>query len=337
MANDEFSYIRQWTGRSAGQTGDGLVVGIGDYAAVFAVSSDRETVACCDAMIETVHFLRETMHPADIGYKSFASNISDIAAMGGIPRYALVTIGLSPAWTADECDLVYEGMYEACSEYGVRIIGGDTVSTPDALHLSVTLIGEVERGKALLRSTAKPGDAVFVTGALGASAAGLHLLQAAKERGTPLVIETPWKELASAHQRPKAQVQAGRLLHRVSGRGALNDVSDGLASELWEIAEASSVAIRVDEQRIPVCPTACTYGRTVGKDALDWALYGGEDYQLVGTVARAEEDQLVQLFNEQGLPLSIIGEVAAGEPQVSIRSADGMVPLSKGGYNHFST
>ncbi|MET3291710.1 UNVERIFIED_CONTAM: thiamine-monophosphate kinase [Brevibacillus sp. OAP136] len=336
MANDEFSYIRQWTGRSAGQAGDGLVVGIGDDAAVFSVSSDKEVIACCDAMVETVHFLRETMHHTDVGYKSFISNISDIAAMGGVPRFAMVTIAKPATWTPEECSQIYDGMYEACREYGVRIIGGDTVSAPDALHLSVTMLGEVERGMALLRSAAKPGDAVFVTGTVGGAAAGLDLLFKAKEHGTPMQYDPYWEPLVRLHQRPSAQVMAGRLLQQASGIGALNDVSDGLASELWEIAEASGVAISVERDMLPIAGLVREYAETVGKDAVDWALYGGEDYQLVGTVQGTKAEILAQMFARQGLSFSLIGKIEAGSPQVFLQAPDGSSKrLNKDGYNHF--
>ena len=131
-----------------------------------------EVVACCDAMVETVHFLKSTMSPSDIGYKAVISNISDVAAMGGYARYALVSIAVSPKWTPEECSQIYDGIYQACELYGVRVIGGDTVSAPDALHLSVTVLGEVEKGRAIRRSQAVAGHAVFVTGHVGSSAAG---------------------------------------------------------------------------------------------------------------------------------------------------------------------
>lgn len=263
MAVDEFSLIRRWTSRSTGQTGDGLSVGIGDDAAVFAVPSGRDVVVCCDAMIETVHFLRETMRPADIGYKAVVANVSDVAAMGGIPRFALVTAGVGPGWTPEELAAVYDGIHEACETYGLRLIGGDTVSTPDALHLSVTVLGEVEPGRALLRSSARPGDAVFVTGVVGDSAAGLHALLAAREAGC--AVEARWQPLVARHQRPSAQVEAGRLL-LLSGLGrALNDVSDGLASEAWELAEASGVAMVLERERIPLSPELRAYAAAAGR------------------------------------------------------------------------
>jgi thiamine-monophosphate kinase len=334
VAYDEFSLIREWTSRSAGEEGDGLSVGLGDDAAVFAVSAGMEVVACCDAMIETVHFLRETMKPEDIGYKGMISNISDIAAMGGIPRFALVTIGVSPNWTAAECKAIYDGIYEAAKEYGVRLIGGDTVSTPDALHLSITLLGEVESGRALRRSSAKPGDIVFVTGPLGGSAAGLHLLLAHRETGGG--IEERWQSLARLHQRPTAQVEAGRLLLTSNLAGALNDISDGLASELWEIAEASGVSALIEREQIPLAEPVSQYAGLAGKDPLDWAFFGGEDYQLVGTVAEAAADSLAKQFAGRGLPFYPIGKIVAGTANVLVRAEDGTLrQLPKAGYNHF--
>lgn len=331
MAQDEFSLIRQWTSRSNGQEGDGLTVGIGDDAAVFTPAHEMEVVACCDAMTETVHFLKETMKPADIGYKAVISNISDIAAMGGIARYALISIAVSPNWTKDEYEQIYDGIYEACEQYGVRVIGGDTVSSPVSLHLSVTVLGEVEKGRAIRRSQASPGQLVFVTGHVGSSAAGLDLLlNQERQEG-----EAGGQELIAAHQRPAAQINAGRLLQASEACGALNDVSDGLASELWEIAEASDVRIVVEVDHIPILEAARTYARQRGKDPLDWALYGGEDYQLVGTI---EADSLADLsgrFAEQYIPFTVIGRVEAQGTAVVIAREGQRKVLPKAGFNHF--
>lgn len=335
MAHDEFSLIRQWTRRSDGQEGDGLTVGIGDDAAVFTPTPAMEVVACCDAMVETVHFLKETMRPSDIGYKAVISNISDVAAMGGLARYALVSIAVSPGWSADETSQIYDGIYAACEAYGVRLIGGDTVSAPDALHISVTVLGEVEQGRAIRRSRAQPGQAVFVTGHVGSSAAGLHLLLQQKNAGAPVPAEH--LPLVEAHQRPAAQVAAGRLLLASGACGALNDVSDGLASELWEIAEASRVAIAIDAGLVPIREEVSSYAAQAGKDPLDWAFYGGEDYQLVGTAAADSVDALAEKFAAAGIPFTVIGrvEASAAKPSVCCARAGRKMPLPKAGFNHF--
>lgn len=331
---DEFALIRRWTSRASKREAVGLTVGIGDDAAVYAVTDGMEVVACCDAMIETVHFLRETMSPADIGYKAMISTISDIAAMGGIPRYALVTIGVSPGWSAAECAAIYDGIYDALNMHGMQLIGGDTVTTPDALHLSVTVLGEVEQGKALRRAGAKAGDAVFVTGPLGEAAAGLHALLAASSGGA---VDGEWAPLVSAHQRPQASVAAGRVLLASGAVGALNDISDGLASELWEIAEASEVQIAIERQRLPLSDTLRRYAAAVGVDPYRWIFYGGEDYRLVGTVRLEAVDALARLFAENGLFLAYIGQVREGKPGVFLSEPGGSSrALDKAGFNHFS-
>ncbi|WP_421617192.1 thiamine-phosphate kinase [Brevibacillus sp. TJ4] len=339
MAHDEFSLIRQWTSRSHGDEKDGVSVGIGDDAAVFAPTPGMEMVVCCDAMVETVHFLKETMKPADIGYKAMISNISDVAAMGGIPRFALVSIAVSPRWTAEECSEMYDGLYEACGQYGVRLIGGDTASAPDTLFLSVTVIGEVEKGMALRRSQARSGELVFVTGSVGSSAAGLHLLLAQQNRtveaGGGTDESDEWDTLVRAHQRPQAQVQAGRLLLLSGACTALNDISDGLASELWEIAEASGVTIQVEAERIPLLAKTRSYAQKVGKDPLAWALYGGEDYQLVGTLAAERSEEVARRFAEQGIPFAVIGRVEAKGQGVFLVQDGERRKLPKAGFNHF--
>jgi thiamine-monophosphate kinase len=335
VAHDEFSLIRQWTRRSDGQEGDGLTVGIGDDAAVYTPAPDMEVVACCDAMVETVHFLKETMHPSDIGYKAVISNISDVAAMGGVARYALVSIAVSPSWSAEMTSQIYDGIYEACESYGVRLIGGDTVSAPDALHLSVTVLGEVEKGRALRRSQAKAGQLVFVTGYVGSSAAGLHLLLEQKKTGAS--FPSQYQALVDAHQRPAAQVAAGRILLASGACAALNDVSDGLASELWEIAEASGVELSIDASQIPIRQELSSYAEQIGYDPLAWAFYGGEDYQLVGTADASRIDVLAERFAVAGIPFAVIGRV---EPRgngtaVSCTRAGRQMPLPKAGFNHF--
>lgn len=337
MAQDEFSLIRQWTSRSDGQEGDGLTVGLGDDAAVFTPGHAMEVVACCDAMVETVHFLKTTMSPSDIGYKAVMSNISDVAAMGGYARYALVSIAVSPNWSPEECSQIYDGIYQACELYGVRVIGGDTVSAPDALHLSVTVLGEVEKGRAIRRSQAAAGHTVFVTGHVGTSAAGLHLLL--QEKNGASSSPGVWRELEIAHQRPLAQVAAGRLLLASGACSSLNDVSDGLASELWEIAEASQVAISVDAAQIPIREDVRAYATQVNKDPLEWAFYGGEDYQLVGTVESSQVDEIAQKFAAAGIPFAVIGRVEAqsgdGVPALSLIRDGLQLPLPKAGFNHF--
>jgi thiamine-monophosphate kinase len=336
---DEFALIRLLTGQTQGSsTASAVRVGIGDDAAVAAVSPGMEIVMTCDAMVEDVHFKQVTMKPEDIGYKAMASNISDIAAMGGIPRYALVSISIpkqtSEAWLAD----VYKGIYTCCAQYGVSVVGGDTTSSPSGLGITVTLIGETETNRALLRSSAREGDLVFITGPLGRSTAGLHWLLTCNTDASALPqYSSAIAELIQAHQRPEPQVKAGRLLLASGLRISLNDISDGLASEASEICEASGVGMTIEEERLPVAGAMGDYAREVGHVPLDWMLYGGEDYQLLGTVPAAHAAKMQEGFAEQGLDFYVIGEVTSGPPQVRLRTRAGEeLIVGKKGYNHFT-
>ncbi len=342
---DEFGRIRFWTGGR--QTAEflarsGVALGIGDDAAILSGwGPEREWVVTADTMVEQVHFLEETMGEADIGFKALAANVSDIAAMGGEPKFALVSVCVPPAWDEERMRRLYDGLYECAERYGVSVIGGDTTSAPRHLVVSVTLIGTVEAGRAIRRSGAKPGQSVFLTGPTGLSAAGLHALRriaAAEgtERAARANLLSP--RLAQAHRRPVPSVKAGRILALTGWGSSLNDVSDGVASEAWEIAEASGVRLLLKEKLLPLSGELSAYASDNGLIAADLALFGGEDYVLLGTVDKNLEEQLRERLRPEGIPLFVIGEVEEGEPGVELESADTGLrkPLAKQGYNHFA-
>jgi len=331
---DEFGRIRAWTeGRHNAEflARTGVALGIGDDAAVLSERPGQEWLVSVDTMVEQVHFLNETMGESDIGYKALASNVSDIAAMGGVPRFALVSVSVPPAWDSDRMKRLYDGLYECAERYHVAVIGGDTTSAPRELVVSVTLIGTVEAGRAIRRSGAKPGQSVFLTGPTGLSAAGLHGLL----RGQPGKVPP---RLAQAHRRPVPSVKAGRILQENGWATSLNDVSDGLASEAWEIAEASSVKLLLKERSLPLSGELSSYARDHGLNPIDLVLFGGEDYVLLGTVDKRYESELKERFRQEGLPLFLIGEVEEGAPGVEMESAGGGLPrpIAKRGYNHFA-
>ncbi|MCS7463243.1 thiamine-phosphate kinase [Paenibacillus doosanensis] len=339
---DEFAIIRRLTeGRQtpAFQKERGIVTGIGDDAAVANLTSGCQLVMTCDTMTEEIHFKKITMRDTDIGYKAMAAAVSDIAAMGAIPRYALISLSFPKGTALDKIESIYKGLYECADRFRVVIAGGDTTSAVQGITVAVTIIGEVERGKALLRSVAKPGDVLFATGFLGLSAAGLQYLL---DRGIP---SGEWDEhsvteahsaLVRAHCRPDPQIEAGQLLQRSGICHALNDVSDGLASEAWEIAEASGVGIDLIEERIPVAGELLVYAQQRELDALDFILYGGEDYQLVGTMREEHAAAMQAKFREAGLALHIIGYVQTQPRGVRLVQSGGkVVSLEKKGYNHF--
>jgi len=388
MTLGEFGRIRYWTGErqaAAWQAARGVVVGIGDDAAVVEPLPDGPAdgvgwrqLLTVDTMVETVHFLPETMTEEDIGYKALAANISDIAAMGGLPRHALVTVSAPPHWGPERLRRLYDGLYRCAEDYGVAVVGGDTTSAPQHLVVSVTLTGAVERGSELVRAGARPGDAVFVTGPLGRSAAGLHYLLAAERKGrvadasgdgasaeqvaasenvpgggtgaeparlTEAAEADGTAALVRAHRRPRPSVEAGRWLAASGACRSLNDVSDGLASEAWEIAEASGVSLVLREDWLPRAGSLTSYGSAVGIDPLTWMLYGGEDYALVGTIDADAVATAKTELGRLGIPFYVIGQAlpADGSPEVWLeRLAEGAgasrrEPLKRGGYDHFAS
>ncbi|SFE97475.1 thiamine-phosphate kinase [Paenibacillus algorifonticola] len=397
---DEFASISHWTaGRQPAdwQQQRGVTLGIGDDTAIIApaamadeLEGPLELLMSVDTMVETVHFNAYTMTDEDIGYKALAANVSDIAAMGGVPRHALVSVSVPAAYGPERIARLYDGLYACAADYGVAIVGGDTTSSPQHLVVAVTVTGAVEAGRALRRSGAKPGDAVVLTGAVGLSAAGLHLLLARKqerqEQTAREAVESgetggasdasdasgtqPAGDLQAAssagvsnqaqheevrgaaaligaHCRPAPSVRAGRLLLERGSCHSLNDVSDGLASEAWEIAEASQCCLVLKEDLLPRSGSMAAYAADVGIDPLEWMLYGGEDYVLLGTMQAADVQAAQEAFRAEGLPFYIVGEVKHGAPSVELElslsakatkagsAAAKRMPLAKRGYNHF--
>lgn len=356
---DEFASISHWT--ASRQTADwqkrrGVALGIGDDAAAVdltdaadGIGGAKRLLLAVDTMVETVHFSDATMRDEDVGYKALAANVSDIAAMGGVPLHALVSVSVPRSYGPERMLRVYDGLYACAERYGVAVIGGDTTSSPERLVVSVTLTGTVEAGRELRRSGAKPGEAVFLTGAVGLSAAGLHLLLAEAGGGRHAVVSSAADErlrdcretLMAAHRRPVPSVRAGRLLLE-GGCSSLNDVSDGLASEAWELAEASGLRLVLHERLLPKRGSMSAYAGEASVDPLEWMLYGGEDYVLLGTIAMDKADKLRETFRAEGLPLFVIGETEEGPSGVELVRArdDGAgnrLPVAKRGYNHFGS
>ncbi|TYP68684.1 thiamine-phosphate kinase [Paenibacillus methanolicus] len=354
---DEFARIRLWTGerqRPALLREQGVVIGIGDDAAVVETPPDAaggaaQWLLAVDTMVETVHFNDATMGDADVGWKALAANVSDIAAMGGVPRHALISVSVPKTWEPARVGRLYDGLYACADHYGVAIVGGDTTSSPAHMVVAVTVTGTVEAGAAISRAGAAPGDAVFVTGPVGMSGAGLHWLLAAAGRGDGQPVPLAAAEadgtaaLVAAHRRPLPSVRAARLLASRGTVTSLNDVSDGLASEAWEIAAASGVTLALRESQLPYSGSMTAYAHRRGVDPLEWMLYGGEDYVLLGTIRPDDAEAARAALAAEGLPMYVIGHAEAGAAGVALirdRGAGGSASrrdeIAKRGYNHFN-
>ena len=302
-----------------------LLVDTGDDTAVWQSGNGRELFTT-DTMVEGVHFTRETTPWRDLGWKAVAANISDVASMGGQPAYALITLGLPRETAVEDIEETYRGMLEICDRYGMAIVGGDIVGSP-VLFITTALVGVTET-QPLMRSTARPGDAVGVTGYLGSSGGGLRLmLDGAEETGDDAGF------LRKAHRRPLPAVEQGQLLAGAGIRTAM-DVSDGLADDLGKLCSASGVAARVRASAVPTHPSL---RRRFPKDYLALALGGGEDYVLLFTGAPDVVETLVSALGEGSAVIGSVEEMGAdGEPgRVLVVDDEGEeVSLDERGWDH---
>ncbi|MDE2780277.1 MAG: thiamine-phosphate kinase [Chloroflexota bacterium] len=299
-----------------------LLVDTGDDTAAWAAANATELFTT-DTVVEGVHFTRDTTPWADLGWKSLASNISDIAAMGGLPLYALITLGLPPETEVADIEELYRGMLEIGEHYGVAIVGGDMVRSPVAF-ITVALTG-VRSGPPMLRSTARVGDQVAVTGFLGSSGGGLKLML----EGLAANAEAA-EHLRAAHRRPYPAVAEGQLLSR-AGVGTAMDVSDGLADDLSKLTLASGVAARIFADQVPMHPAL---RQAFPDDCLDLALNGGEDYLLLFTAPGSVMNSVIP-----DLPVgaAVVGQVIEGQPgHISLVGQNGIeTAIGRAGWDHF--
>lgn len=250
------------------------VLGIGDDCAVIPRGDGKDTLASTDLLTGGIHFLRDRIPPYELGWKAAAVNLSDIAAMGGKPVGTFLSLALPKDCDDAFITLMMEGYAEASRHYGTPLLGGDTCASAGELTLNVTVLGECPHGKALLRSSAKPGDGIYVTGTLGDSAAGLKAL----------LEVLPEPELIQRHYHPVPRIEEGLRLAACDGAGAAMDLSDGLASDLRHILKASLCGASIDLKALPLSAELLTFCRQYGADPLELALCGGEDYELLFTL-----------------------------------------------------
>lgn len=310
--------------------GPEVLVGIGDDAAAVTWAADT-LLLTTDSLLEDVHFRRSTATLRDIGAKAIAVNVSDIAAMGGEPRYALLALGLPPALGVAEVDELYAGIADMAGRHGVTVVGGDTCAAPGGVVLSVTLVGRVQ-GAPLRRSGARPGDAILVTGTLGASAAGLAVLEQRPGGLAPAVVEA----VVRPHRLPTPRVAEARVIHASGWATAMIDLSDGLATDLGHIAAESLVGARIDTEALPLGNATREVARAVGADPLRWALSGGEDYELLFTAAADRAGELARRVTGQtGTPVHRIGEVRPAGEGVRFLDGRGCPYAVEPGFDHF--
>lgn len=317
--------------RAVGAPGHGTVVGIGDDAAVFEPSGQLELVTC-DAFVEGVHFRRDYASFREIGAKCMVANVSDVAAMGGFPSRAVISICVPSDVSEDDMVEFYGGMLDVCGAHGFEIAGGDVVGSPGGLVVSIALIGAVDRGSIVTRAGAVPGDVVVVTGELGGSEAGLMALGRGLEPGGAV------SEVVERHLSPVARVAEARAILEVATPHAMIDVSDGLSSDVMHVAEESGVGVRLCAESLPVAPAASELAATLGVDAVDLALASGEEFELVVAIPASECERTAEHVEAvTGTPVTMIGKIVEPSEGCTIERGEGSAePLEKSGYEHLS-
>lgn len=314
-----------------------FILGIGDDAAITPQSADLETVITTDLLVEEIDFRRDTA-PELLGHKALAVSLSDIAAMGATPRWALLSVGVPrKVWDSDFFSKFYKGYLALAGRYRVKLIGGDTSRTPGQIVIDSIVLGECERQKGVLRSGAKVGDQIFVTGSLGGSAAGLRLLEnggrldanGVGHNEPPNDVEL----LLNRHLRPEPRVGWGIILGKEGLATAMIDISDGLSSDLNHLARESNVGALIESAQLPLDPSVTALAGRRALDPLMLALHGGEDFELLFTVAPEQVNKLPKLVD--GISITHIGEVRPATEDVRIRERSHIWILEPGGWDHF--
>jgi thiamine-monophosphate kinase len=319
-----------------------VVVGPGDDAAAVRGPEGKLILLTADVLIEGIHFDRRIHGFEDIGWRAMAANISDIAAMGGRPGHALVSICLPDDVTVEQVEEIYRGMADLAGECGCGIIGGDTVSSPRELVVSVALTGEVAGERMVIRGGAREGDVIAVTGRLGGSQAGLAMLRSRRLETQDPGKEPPpaerWDRIRRRHLRPRPRLRTAGELVRSGCVHAMIDVSDGLAGDLRHLADRSGVGAEIDREKIPIDDQTRWAAEHLGASALDYALSGGEDFELLFTVAADTDPEILRrAAAEEDLTVALIGRVRPREEGLILSGSDGQKePLIQEGFQHFT-
>jgi thiamine-monophosphate kinase len=323
----EFGLIEK-IARSAAVSDPQVVKAIGDDAAVVSLDRKACLLVTTDILKEGIHFKKEFSSPFVLGKKCLAVNLSDIAAMGGTPRYFFVSIAIPPHTQYSFIRELYRGMNAQARRFGVQLLGGDTTASQDSLVLSITLLGKAAKHQVLYRHGASPGDLIFVTGTLGDSALGLRLL----EKG----VYPAHNMLVKRHIDPQPRIEAGQALACTRAASAMMDISDGLAGDLRHIMKQSRVGARIFLDRLPLSAAYRRQCLRLADDLYLPALSGGEDYELLFTAAHRNEKRVRLLAEKIGLPMTCIGTITDRRTGLVVTDACGKrLKLSGTGFRHF--
>lgn len=325
----EFGFIERFKPLFGHLTSEGQL-GIGDDCAIIPGDEKEDWLITTDMLMEDVHFLREAISPEELGHKSLAVNLSDIAAMGGHPVGSFLSIAIPQDMDVEYLDAFMNGYHKLSEKYHTPLLGGDTTKSMKHLAINVCVIGKCEKGKAKKRSMAQTGDLICVTGYLGDSAGGLKLLL------DKIVVSGKNSSLIHCHHLPEPRLAEGQYLANLEGVHAMMDVSDGIASDLKHILKASAKAAIIHVENIPISPTLKETAWFQKWDALSLATSGGEDYELLIAVDRLQASEIRDKFGQAfGKELYIIGEITNGTVEIVWKNGEAPININLKGFDHF--
>ena len=311
----------------------GLTLGIGDDTASFLPHAGYEVLVTCDSMVEGRHYLPQHITPLELGRRAMVLNISDIGAVGGKPLYALVSLGLRADAPVSDVEAMYRGFVAELNPFGASIIGGNLTKSGDSPFIDITLIGEVEHGKTVRRSTAKVGDVILVTGYPGQSAAGLQLLLHVQRmedlRDHPLV---------RAYNTPSHRAREGRAIAQSGCVTAMIDTSDGFLGDLGHICKESAVGAELIQEKLPISEDLRQAAQKLGQDPYDLVLKDSDDYELIITCSPDHVDQIYSAVSAlSDVPVTEVGRITDVPQQIKLILPDGTrSEIIPAGWDHFT-
>src|SRR5215813_7988289 len=335
----ESEIISMIRGRAREERGSGVELGIGDDAAVLRAEAGVDFLFCSDLSIEGVHFRTEWAGPELIGHKALAATISDVAAMGGEPRYAVASIALTKGSSMEFIEELLSGMFDLANAFGFSLVGGDTSASPGPLFIDTSAIGVCGRGRAITRRGARPGDLVYVTGDLGNSALGLSLLKRGFRSDESVSdssdrISRAIQAAIKRHLIPAPRVLAGRMLGLGGLATAMIDISDGLGTDLGHIAEDSKCGAIIHAELLPIARAVRDLSRAGGEtDPVELALESGEEYELAFCSPPEASERIREMSRELQLPITRIGEMI-GESGLYIQRDGQTAMMDIKGFEH---
>jgi thiamine-monophosphate kinase len=334
---NEFSLIRTLQQRYTFKSSR-IIRGIGDDAAVIVSGHNRRQLLTTDLLAEGIHFNLRTATFADVGFRAAAANLSDIAAMGGIPEYVLVSLAMPRSASAAQVGQLYRGIMAACRPHDVRLIGGDTSASAMGWFINITLVGSAPSRHVLLRSGARPGDDLYVTGTLGDSRAGLQLLGQRMPARSRLLPARHRRVLLERHLRPTPRIREGRWLSTRRWATSAIDISDGLSGDLRHLCQESDVGADLNLSALPISTACRAYAISAHENPAMLALAGGEDYELLFTVPCRQRTRFQRAMAMDRIRATRIGAMKAAGEGLHVTLSNGRRhPLPFISYEHFSS